>query len=480
MSESKTTTRDERLSEHWLRRLVRRWFGFSLEVTPGEYTRDGLLLMLFKYVCEATTFGVLLGRFFSPVQFLIPSVILRSEVFEPERLPPEAMGVLIICWGLWSLPFLWIAVSMSARRAVDAGLSPWLGAMVLLPVLNLGVLCFLCLAPRRVGNRRVQEFYTRGHVGGKRTQARDALVGIFWAQVVGIPIFFLSVYWLSDYGLALFMAAPFLMGTTSVYVFNRAQSYGVMESMAVALGALAGGGVLLLMAALEGLICILMAAPLMVPVVLIGGLFGLLIVAGRPGRRVVPFLLLSLVLPMAVGVDRVAWRAAERVVESAVIVDAAPEAVWENVVSFPDLAPPDEWLFRLGIAAPMAARIEGRGVGAIRYCEFTTGEFVEPITVWDAPQRLAFDVSDQPHPMYELSPFGHIHPPHLDNGLQCLRGEFRLIRLADGRTRLEGRTWYRTQMFPDLYWGAWCDLIIHRVHKRVLEHVKTLSEQKGK
>ncbi len=480
MSEGHPTPSGELAPEHWLRRRLNRWFGFSQEVTPTVYARDGFSLMLLKYACEAIIVGVLLGRFFSPLHFLIPSVILRAEVFEADRLSPTLMGLLIICWGLWSLPFLWIAVSMSARRAWDAGLSAWLGIMVLLPLVNLGVMCFLCLAPRRAGNRRLQDFHLAGTVGGKRTRLTDALCGILLAQVVGIPIFFMSVYWLSDYGLALFMAAPFLMGAISVYVFNRGRLYGVMESLGVALAALAGGAVLLLMAALEGVICILMAAPLMVPVVLIGGLFGLLVVAGTPGRRFEPFVLLSLVLPIAVGVDRMQWRAAERVVESAVIVDAAPETVWENVVSFPDLAPPSEWLFRLGIAAPMAARIEGRGVGAIRYCEFTTGEFVEPITVWDAPRRLAFDVTAQPHPMYELSPFGHIHPPHLDNGLECLRGEFRLIRLTDGRTRLEGRTWYRTQMVPAMYWSAWCDLIIHRVHHRVLEHVKTLSERDGK
>jgi len=41
-----------------------------------------------------------------------------------------------------------------------------------------------------------------------------------------------------------------------------------------------------------------------------------------------------------------------------------------------------EPLFRLGFASPQYARIEGTGVGAIRYCVFSTGPFVEPITAW--------------------------------------------------------------------------------------------------
>lgn len=158
-------------------------------------------------------------------------------------------------------------------------------------------------------------------------------------------------------------------------------------------------------------------------------------------------------------------------------IDAPPEAVWEHVIDFPELPAPSEWYFRWGIACPQRAAIDGRGVGATRYCEFTTGTFVEPITAWQAPRRLAFDVTEQPAPMFELSPYRHVHPPHLDGYLRSNRGEFRLTALPDGRTRLEGRTWYEFDMFPQWYWTAWSDLLIHRIHERVLLHVKTLSER---
>src|SRR5205809_3436324 len=36
--------------------------------------------------------------------------------------------------------------------------------------------------------------------------------------------------------------------------------------------------------------------------------------------------------------------------------------------------------------------IEGTGVGATRYCDFTTGSFVEPIAVWEENRRLGFDI----------------------------------------------------------------------------------------
>ena len=77
-------------------------------------------------------------------------------------------------------------------------------------------------------------------------------------------------------------------------------------------------------------------------------------------------------------------------VQSTVEIDAAPDQVWKQVISFPDLPEPDDWVFHTGVAYPVRAEITGRGPGAERRCVFSTGTFVEPIDVWDEPRRLAF------------------------------------------------------------------------------------------
>ena len=116
-------------------------------------------------------------------------------------------------------------------------------------------------------------------------------------------------------------------------------------------------------------------------------------------------------------------------------------------------------------------------MGAVRYCVFSTGAFVEPITIWEPRRRLAFEVIESPAPMHELSPYDDIHPPHLDNYLRSRRGEFRLTPLPGGRTRLEGHTWYELDMAPAIYWQPIADAVIHRIHLRVLEHIKRESER---
>ena len=156
---------------------------------------------------------------------------------------------------------------------------------------------------------------------------------------------------------------------------------------------------------------------------------------------------------------------------------ASAELVWQQLIAFPDIEAEPTWIFHPGVAMPLRVQIEGQGVGALRHCEFTTGAFVEPITVWDAPHHLAFDVSSQPAPMDETNPYEEVHAPHLKRSLQSLRGEFRLIALPKGRTRLEGTTWYTLEMTPNLYWGLMSDQIIHEIHGRVLKHIKLESER---
>jgi hypothetical protein len=189
-------------------------------------------------------------------------------------------------------------------------------------------------------------------------------------------------------------------------------------------------------------------------------------------------MVMMLFLPAFLGAEKVAAPDAPvYVVTSAVDIDAPPERVWSNVIGFGQIPPPSDWIFRTGIAYPIRAEISGRGPGATRLCVFSTGPFVEPISVWDEPRLLKFSVSSNPPPMKEWSPYRDLHPPHLENFLVSEGGQFRLIELPGGRTRLEGTTWYRHHMWPAAYWRLWSDAIIHRIHLRVLNHVKALSEQ---
>lgn len=43
---------------------------------------------------------------------------------------------------------------------------------------------------------------------------------------------------------------------------------------------------------------------------------------------------------------------------------------------------------------------------------------------------------------------------------------------TSNHTELEDTAWYQVDMTVDIYWKNWSDLVIRRIHKRVLNHIK--------
>jgi hypothetical protein len=274
------------------------------------------------------------------------------------------------------------------------------------------------------------------------------------------------------YGLTLFIALPVAVGAFGAWLtkpktLSKAIYAGMAANLIGCLGFFAGGW--------EGAICIGMALPLALP---LGALGGWLMYSSTHRRALANGVAMLALVPLGVGTLGFDVTAKPDVfkVRSSIEVAAPPEQVWKNVVTFSELPPPHEWYFKAGIAYPIRARIEGTGPGAVRYCEFSTGPFVEPIQVWDEPHLLRFSVRQNPAPMNEWSPYSKVLPRHLHGYLVSKQGQFLLTPLSNGYTLLEGTTWYQHGLWPEVYWTLWSQAIIHRIHMRVLTHIKELSE----
>jgi hypothetical protein len=452
---------------HELRRRLRLWFSLAEPVDRWTYFANGLLLMTLKYGCDAIAVFRATGRFWSPLGYLLPFGFLRTATLAGA--PAWFLPALV----LWTLPFLWIGVGMTLRRAVDAGRSPWLSLAFFVPLLNYVVMLALSVAPTAPGGR-----WRAGTDAVAHARLAGALYGVAAGLAVAVPTILLNVYVLHRYSTSLFLGTPFTLGAVTAYVFNRERPHDVRATLqVVSLGVVLLGGAVLLFA-IEGLVCVAMALPLALAIALLGGLFGRAIALHTAGGAT-HVAGLAVAIPILAGLDRVRAPGGVYEVTDSVVIAAPREAVWRHVVSFTELAPPGEALFKLGVAYPRRAWIErpdaGRA-GAIRYCEFSTGTFVEPITTWQAPERLSFAITAQPIPLREFSPYGAIEPPHLHGYFQARRGAFRLSDLAGERTLLVGSTWYEIDIGPRTYWKFYAHLIVSAIHRRVLEHIKRLSE----
>jgi uncharacterized membrane protein YhaH (DUF805 family) len=382
-----------------------------------------------------------------------------------------------------ALPFIWLGLAMTVKRLRDAGERTWLAAIFFAPIANL--VFFLVLSLKPSAKEMLSEegapwpapnFLERWI---PRTRPASALVSIGVTAVIGFGFTLLGTHVVAQYGWGLFVGLPFCLGLFAVLTHSYHEPRGFGECMTVAILPVAILGAILFLVAIEGVVCLAMAAPLASGLALLGGSLGYMIQAAHWGRRNAPAMLSIAVLltPGFYGVEHFT-RPQPGVfeVKSAIEINATPAQVWKEVLAFAEIPPPKETLFRVGIAYPIRAEITGHGPGAVRHCVFSTGPFVEPIVVWDEPHLLRFSVTANPAPLNERTPYGHIEPRHLHGYFESHQGQFLLTELPGGRTRIEGTTWYSHSMWPETYWHWWSDYVIHRIHMRVLEHIRTETE----
>jgi uncharacterized membrane protein YhaH (DUF805 family) len=442
-----------------LARLLRFWFTFDAPVSRADYLRHGMALMVVKYLVDASLIWFVAHVRWTPVDYLT-----TGAAFQQSKLA-SAPKALLSFLALWTLPFLWIGLTMSIRRALDAGHSAWLAFLFLVPMVNYGLMALLSARPTSP-SRGVDRVARPG-------EARLPTAVLSLAIGVGLDIgmMLLSVYGLREYGISLFLGTPFVVSAVSAYVFNRRYAATNAETVELVLLILAAAAGVMFAFGFEGAICLLMASPLAIGIGLLGGVVGRAI-ARRDPRAATHAVLTILIFPATGPLLDPHNVSNLHEVRSAVEINAPPEKVWVRVIAFPELPEPSRLVRLIGIAYPQRAHIDGAGVGAIRYCEFSTGAFVEPITTWEPGHRLSFDVAKQPAPLREWSPYASVIPPHLDGFFRARRGEFRLVRLTGNRTRLEGSTWYELRIYPEAYWSVFADAIIGRIHRRVLEQIK--------
>lgn len=232
-------------------------------------------------------------------------------------------------------------------------------------------------------------------------------------------------------------------------------------------------------AMMEGVVCMLMVAPLVLiaawPASWLGHCCALN--SDHPSDRVQCAAWL-VVAACAVGEANLPTMPLEDTVITEMVIEAAPARVWAELKDIRDLPAPTEALFILGVAHPIETVVDGPGrVGAHRVCRLSTGDMTELISVWEPERELRFTVLDTPPLMREATFFGReLDAPHLHGTYTGLEGGFRLEPLPGGRTRLVGTSRYALSIAPSRYWNLWTREIVSQVHLRVMRHVKAKAE----
>jgi hypothetical protein len=426
------------------------------------YFLTGIVLAFIKYLGDATLIFLETRKLWTPLDYL-NSVRALQLTFVPDNHIFMTLGPV-----LWLVPFVWVGFVFTGRRALDAGWSPWWAFGFFVPFANYALMAVLCVWPSSnkyaIGIREREEL--------ESPPAFDITLAILAGLAFAAAMIWIAVVLKGNYAFGLFIGAPVGMGAVSGYVLCTKSDASLSDLFLLALATNVLGFGAVLVVAFDGLICVAMALPIAVPLTMLGALVGREIATG--GRAIQkPAASAMLLIPLFAFFEPAGLTGHDlHLVNSSIEINAPPEAIWPHLIEFQPIAPPTELMFRAGVAFPIWTHTDGGGLGTTRYCEFSTGSIIERITEWQPNHALGFDVLSQPAPMVEISPYRDLDPPHLHGYVRSKHGEFRLIPLPGGRTRLEGTSSYEIQMAPEAYWSLWVDSSVHAIHMRVFRHIK--------
>ena len=425
-----------------------------------------------------------LGVFFS--QHLIALVVLALEghplaaiskdwQFYAMPLPTLARhysasdAALILALGCL-LTAAWALVALAFRRAADADVSGWNAAFVLAPLVQIPVILLLCMLPSRIAESPIP---VAKEVSAWRsaTVAQGLVFGVA-LTVLGVAV---AALLFGSYGFGVFVVSPFIIGATTGYFANHTHDIGASHTSKLVVSALLLGAIALVVTALEGILCVILAAPLAIGTGLLGGQLGRAIAvrSRRPPRQALSGLAL---LPLVFTIEKVLPPAIQFDTQSTIHVSAPPAAVWKILVHTDLSEEPVAAPFRLGIAYPVRGAVIGEGIGAMRIGEFSTGRALERVTAWIPNRKLAFIMLNEVAAMHELSPYAHVHAPHVVGYFRTTDTSFELASQAGGGTELIERTSHELRLEPVLYWLPLARWVVQENNARVLGHIKRKAE----
>jgi hypothetical protein len=433
------------------------FLGFNGKMRRARYAPASLLVFLSQYVLVMGAYSWVGQRLIYDWRFY--AMPLRAIALL-ERAPVAALPIALALMLL----FMWVLGALSFRRAADANFPAWIAAFAMAPIVQLPAILLLWLVPSRVASAAPKTALSGGpdwKVSAQGIVAGGALTVI--AVALGALAF-------GVYGFGMFVIAPLVIGSVTAFLVNRKGDVGSRRTSRTIYAALALGGVALVVGALEGIVCIVMAAPLVVGAAYIGGLFGRSVALARIRTR--NSLMSVALVPLVFATEWALPSDTHFTTTESVAIAASPDAIWASIIRMEPIHAPLALPFRLGVAYPLGGQIVGEGVGAIRRGEFSTGTAIERISAWVPDRKIAFDVITDPPAMHELSPYSHVNAPHVRGYFRTTKMTFEIVPVGNRECQLVEHTEHELRLDPVLYWMPFARWIIHENNMRVLTHIR--------
>ena len=234
-----------------------------------------------------------------------------------------------------------------------------------------------------------------------------------------------------------------------------------------------------LAAGLEGIICVILIAPVFLVFAALGGLLGGgLRRLARSRRMYASGIATVLLLPYAAAPleDRIPLPDTRRTVDTRVVIHADAATVWRNVVRPTGIRPEENrarLVHRIGFPRPVTATLSHEGLGGSRFAIFERGLMLrETVTEWVPERRMAFTIDPASIPARALDEHVTVGGPFFD----VIDGSYEIVPLDGGRVELRLRSTHRLSTHFNLYAGFWTDLLMRQIQENLLHVIRTRAE----
>lgn len=284
--------------------------------------------------------------------------------------------------------------------------------------------------------------------------------------------------------LTLLLTLPFLLGAYATFILDphgrRSKENGYLRAMLIVMAAFMLGGLIFR----EGLICLLMAGILWMPMIMLGAFTVKRIQKGYLDKsRPLETSLIAVIPAMLLGADLVIpQQISTYEVQRSITINADADDIWPLLLSLPDISS-NEGRFTTAqsivrIPRPRSAVVTGQGIGAIRHAQWGDNiTFEEHITQWAENETLSWAFV---FPNDSISRYTDRHISPDGAHLRILEGGYRLAPIAEGRTRLILHTRYEAETPLNAYAALWGEFFLGGIQVNILDIIDTRVEGQNK
>ncbi len=229
----------------------------------------------------------------------------------------------------------------------------------------------------------------------------------------------------------------------------------------------------------EGAICMIMAGIIYLPLASLGGIISGLVLSRVDRNRLSSSVLASLLSLPFVSAYFESYSNLSTLfdtAETAIIIEAPPEIIWENIIRVrPITKKLDGVFYKLGFPKPIEATLSHEGIGGIRNASFERGlTFIETVDVWEKEKKLSFTIASDPNstPTTTLDEHVVVGGRYFD----VLRGTYEIEVNSPRSCTLKLSSELRISTRFNFYAGVWARFLMLDIQQTILKVIKERAE----